>query len=228
MYTASGAYANQCTQVGWLADANNCDLYFKCYTDNYGELAQTTFNLSDICSCSLYVRNCSKSGTPPKTSAPIDNSICVGKPEGYYAALNDCKSYYYCYNNVVYPFNCGTANSGWAKDFFCSNSTYSSSIMNSPTVTSQQTSSGSYVNQCTSVGWLADSKNCDLYFKCYTDNNGQLAQTTFNLTDICSCSQYNSCTSEGKLTTLTTVPSTSTQSSSSTGLTVSKCFMIIF
>lgn len=55
----SGVYQNQCSNKGWMSDAANCNLYFKCYESN-STLKQTKIDITDICKTSDYVQKCRK------------------------------------------------------------------------------------------------------------------------------------------------------------------------
>lgn len=55
----AGEYRNKCTSEGWMNDNFNCKLYFKCYL-NQNSLSQVMFDITNICSTSTYLTNCSK------------------------------------------------------------------------------------------------------------------------------------------------------------------------
>lgn len=181
----NGSFKNLCTVIsaeGWLADSEDCNRYFRCYREN-GEYKQLKMDVTGMCKTSEYVKSCSR-------QKPIPNAqLCPNKPDGYYAHPRNCNKYFYCSNNKEYVYDCATSRAGFAKDFFCSSSADKQKIMASPTVRSVRFTSGLYKNQCTTEGWLADSANCYMYFRCWP-NNGQLSQTKFDITEMCDTSDY--------------------------------------
>lgn len=170
-----------------------------------GEIRQTVMDITGICRSSEFVKSCNRGGIP---SNP--NVLCANKLNGYYAVSNNCNKYYYCNMKRAYVFSCSTAYDGWAKQFFCENNNVKTSIMNSPKVNVVRLNSGVYKNQCSNVGWMSDSDNCNLFFKCYR-NNGALSQTKFDTSDICRSSVYvKNCNNAIGGTVNTTSPVTAT------------------
>lgn len=184
-----------------------------------------------MCSSSEYVKSCNRGhnavGIP---SNP--NLLCANKMDGYYAVTNSCNQYYYCGQNKAFVYNCSTALNGWAKQFFCGNSDEKATIISSPTVRSIQLNTGRYQNQCSNEGWMSDSANCNLYFRCYYNNNGILSQTKIDITGICETSDYvqkcrktagvtnassSTTSSTGSSTTVSSSTGSSTTGSSTTG-----------
>ncbi|KAL5283649.1 CHIA.2 family protein [Megaselia abdita] len=183
----NGSYRNLCATVsaeGWLADSASCNLYFRCWKEN-NVYKQTRFDISAMCATSIYKTSCTKTGTGNLGNA----NLCANKIDGYYANPNNCNKYYYCSKKKVYSYDCTTAKSGFAKDFFCTQDTAKQAIIGSTTVKGTKLPSGNFRNQCSAEGWLADSHNCNQYYRCWSGTSG-ISQTSFDVTDICATSLY--------------------------------------